>query len=473
MKNRFEDVHRFHFVGIKGVAMTALAVYFQERGMTVTGSDTKEVFPTDEILAARGIVPAIGFAPDHIEGDPRPDIVIYTGAHGGRSNIEVETAVNLGIPAYPHGKALGLVMEKNKQIIVAGSHGKTTTSAMIATLLSGAGTDPSYAVGCGGITGLGAPGHFGKSEWFVAEGDEYITDPGHDTTPRFLWTAPDILVVTNIDFDHPDVYPDIAAVGEAFRQLQARQTGIKLTVVNSDDPASHVLSGGKNVITYGFSPDADVRIGGVSHAHQETRFTLFAKGKNSDEFIIRVPGRHNILNATAAIVAAGAAGLSPDAIRKGLVTFSGTKRRFEPLGHVGGVTYFDDYAHHPAEIQATLLAARQWYPKARIITVFQPHTYSRTKSLMNDFAVAFGDTDILILTEIYASAREHDTLGVTGAMLAQNVRGYHAHVHFAPGLSDVRRILRDTVKPGDIVLCMGAGDIYSWEKEILKPNSTS
>lgn len=462
----WKKVHHIHFVGMKGVAMAALAIYFRERGVKVTGCDVAEEFPTDEELKSAGIHPEVGFEP-RLAGRRKPDMVIYTGAHNGRENPVVKAAVRLKIPAFPHGQALGMVMEGSRQIVTAGSHGKTTVTAMIATVLAASGRDPSYAVGCGGISGLGAAGHFGKSDWFVAEGDEYVTDPGHNLTPRFLWMKPEILVVTNIDFDHPDAYPNLAAVQDAFKRLLDQQTDGGLTVVNIDDPASGVLLRGKNVVTYGFSPRADVRITHVGVGAQRMFFTLEQKGVLLGEFVLRVPGRHNALNATAAFVASQAAGAGVNEIREGLQKFLGTKRRFEKLAEKNGVTYYDDYAHHPHEIEATLAAAKQWFRDKRIIAVFQPHTYSRTRALLSEFAQAFTSAHEVILTDIYASAREHETLGISGKTLVMETAKHQPHVFYAPDAGAVSTLLSQRTRAGDVVIFMGAGDIYTWEKQIV------
>ena len=455
-----------YLVGIKGVAMAALAVYLTESGLQVSGSDMDEAFPTDDELKKISVHIYSGFDADRI-GKLKPDIVYYTGAHGGRDNPEVAEAIRLGIPAYPHGKGLGKLAEGKRQIVVAGSHGKTTTSAMIATILLHANLDPSYAIGCGAISGLPA-GHVGTSDWFVLEGDEYITDPGHDTTPRFLWLAPEILVVTNIDFDHPDAYRDLSDVQRAFSELQSRQTGMQLTVVNGDDAKSRTLLNGANVMTYGYSPNADVHISHMGFGDQRIFFTLEQKEVKIGEFAIKVPGRHNVANAAAAAVACHAIGVSWSQIHDGLLAFFGTKRRFEKIGERNGTVYYDDYAHHPAEIRATLAGARGMFPKHRIVAVFQPHTYSRTKALLSEFAAAFSDADTVILSAIYASKREHDTLGITGATLAEAAAKLHHKVIYAKEPEDIRTSLRSEVKPGDVVIFMGAGDIYSWGRDIAE-----
>lgn len=463
---------RIHFVGIKGVAMTALAVWYKEAGYVVTGSDVTEEFPTDEILAKAKIRVLPDFTARNLSGKIKPDLVIYTGAHGGRDNEEVVQAEALGIPTLPQGKALGQVMADKKQVSIAGSHGKTTTTAMIATILSCAGYDPSWAVGCGEIRGLGLPGHFGKGDIFVAEADEYITDPNHDMTPRFLWQHPDILVVTNVDFDHPDAYESLARVQDAFVSLQKQQKGMKLAIVNADDSASSVLING-NTVTYGLSAKAEYKVMHVRFGDERTFFSLIQNGMPIADFTLKVPGKHNALNAAAAAIACKQIGLSWDQISRGLLAFGGTKRRFELIGQIGDIKVIDDYAHHPQEIMATLAAAREWYPTRRIIAVFQPHTYSRTKALLPEFARAFGNAHEVILTDIYASAREHETLGISGKTLVQEVTKHNPHVHFAPDYDAVHKILTNMMKPTDVVIFMGAGNIYTWGRKLISKYSNT
>lgn len=461
-------IHTVHFVGIKGIAMSALAVWAHEKGFNVTGSDIEEKFPSDPILKKIGVNIFNGFHRNHIR---HPDLVVYTGAHGGRDNIEVKEAQNKEIPVLPHGRALGLVMQGKMQLSVAGSHGKTTTSAMIATILMNAGMDPSYAVGCGEIRGLGLPGHYGKGEYFVAEADEYVTDPNHDQTPRFLWQRPDILVITNVDYDHPDVYASLEGVQRAFVDLMNQQEGKKLAIVNIEDPATDRLIStisASRIITYGLSDMAKYRGKHIVFHAGKTTFELEYNGGSLGIFTIKVPGRHNVLNAIAAGLASHECGATWEAIRTGLAKFEGAKRRFELIGQQNQISYYDDYAHHPREITATLAAVRSWYPHHRIIVVFQPHTYSRTKSLLSDFGVSFTHSDIVIPCEIYGSARETDTLGMSGKLFADEIRKHHPRVLFARRKEDVITVLGKTVKKGDKVIFMGAGDIYSWERQVVK-----
>lgn len=461
-------IKRIHFVGLAGVAMTALAVYVKERGIRVTGSDIPGLFPTHSTLKKAGLVVQEGFLPEHVNHTLRPDIVIFTGAHGGKENIEVKTALELHIPVMSHGEALGFFMDGCEQISVAGSHGKTTTSAMIATIFCESGKDPSYAIGCGDIIGVGFPGHFGNGSLFIAEADEYVTDPQHDTTPRFLWQHPDILVVTNIDFDHPDAYTSLSAVKDAFKLLQKQQQGKQLTIVNVDDRESRDLLTGTNVLRYGCSPQADIRITHVTMEQERTFFTLSMRGIDVGEFALKVPGKHNVLNATAAAACAVSYGISWDDIRNGILAFGGTKRRFQKLGEIQGISIFDDYAHHPKEIQATLEAARAWFPHRRIISIFQPHTYSRTKALLADFATSFTRSDMVLLTDIFASARESDTLGISTATLVEEIAKHHGCVRYTKNKEETLEFLSHTVLPGDIIILMGAGDIFEWGPDIVR-----
>lgn len=459
-----------YFVGIKGVAMSALAVYWRQEGVRVLGSDVAEEFPTDEELKRAKITVLEGFDPAHLTENPRPDLVIYTGAHGGRENPEVQKALSLDIPILSQAQALGEAMKNHTQISVAGSHGKTTTSAMIATILTVCGKDPSYAIGCGGITGLGFAGHKGESGYFVAEADEYVNDPEHDMTPRFLWQHPNVLVVTNIDYDHPDVYGSVEEVLAAFQRLVAQQKGKRVLILNEDDPASRPLrkASGQAVMTFGFSPNAMVRVDRVASGSERTFFSLSLNGVAVGEFTLKVPGRHNVANAAAAAAACIALGLTWDEIRKGLLAFNGTKRRFEKIAETKDIVLYDDYAHHPKEIEATIAAARLWYPKRRVVTIFQPHTYSRTKALLSSFGTAFAKSDVAVITDIYASAREEDTKEISGTILASEIAKHHANVLFAGTYEKLEAEILSRVHPGDVVIGMGAGSIYTWIRRIAQ-----
>jgi UDP-N-acetylmuramate--alanine ligase len=439
--------------------MTALAIYAKEAGYSVTGSDTTEDFPTSDCLKKAGISYLPDFLPEHI-AEVKPDMVIFTGAHNGSRNPEVVEAVRQKIAVLPQGKALGMFMEGKQQISIAGSHGKTTTTAMLATIfVPAAHRDASYAIGSGEIFGLGQPGHFGGGDWFIAEADEYVTDPGVDQAPRFLWQHPKILVITNIDFDHPDVYADLAAVKKAYQALIDQMPKSGIVIVSSDDPNSQHLNAPCRVVTVGFENHADYGIAGDG-----PEYTLYHKGEPVCEYTLRVKGIHNGKNAAMAIVASITAGISTKDIQEGLRMFRGAKRRLEYLGETAGISFYDDYAHHPKEIQATLRAAKSW--EHRVFCVFQPHTYSRTKALISEFAKAFADCYCVIITDIYASAREQATNEISGEMLVREINSY-SKAHYSPDSEAVYDYLLQNIGEGDTVIFMGAGDIYVWGKELF------
>lgn len=451
--------------------MASFALWAIESGRDVTGSDVDEHFPSDDILKKKGVSIFSGFDPTHVSSTDSPDLVVYTGAHKGLENVEVARAIALGIPVLPHGKALGIAMKGRSQISVAGSHGKTTTSAMIATVLMNAGMDPSYAIGSGEIKGLGNPGHYGHGDIFVAEADEYITDPQHDKTPRFLWQTPETLVVTNIDFDHPDAYENLAAVQSAFLRLQQNLVGKKITILNADNQASDLLKtamGKSQIISYGTGDNATYTIKNIVSRNGATSFSLYTGGAELGTITLHIPGTHNVENAAAAAIACLQYGVSWEKIIAGLSLFGGAKRRFELLSKKGGIHYYDDYAHHPIELAASLQAARSWFPNSRIIAVFQPHTYSRTKALFVEFSKAFHAADIVLLADIYASARETITDDISGKIVYEKLCEEHKNVYFAPGKIEIIEKLRSIKKEGDVVIFMGAGDIYSWEQDIIQ-----
>ncbi len=461
----FVKDNHIHLVGIKGVAMTALAVWAQEQGMKVTGSDVADSFPTDAVLARYHIVPDVGFKPSFTQ---KPDVVVYTGAHGGSSNPQVTAAISLGIPTYPHGKALGMIMAGSRGISVCGTHGKTTTSAMIAFVLMRAGLDPSYLVGCADIIGLDAPGHWGHGNYFVAEADEYMTDPGVNSTPRFLWQHPYALVMTNIEYDHPDAFADLRAVEDAFVAFSNNviQTGFIIACTDNQTVKTILPRIQKRVVTYGFE-NADFEARNLIIKDGLQHFTIVHNAKELGVCTLAIPGRHTVLNATATIACLVTCGIPFAQIVVALATFTGTKRRFEYVGQKNGTLFYDDYAHHPTEIAATLAAARQQYPDKRIIAVFQPHTYSRTLSLLSEFAQAFSDASQVVIADIYPSAREKPVTGVSGKILVEAISRVHDHVVYQPKRPDVVQYIKAVMQPQNVIITMGAGNIYQWISDIV------
>jgi UDP-N-acetylmuramate--alanine ligase len=459
-------IHKMHFTGIRGIAMSSLAKIAQESGYEISGSDVSGLFPSDQVIEKLQIQVSNSFSAESIN-QIHPDLLIYTGAHGGSKNPEVIAARQLNIPAISHGQALGEFMKKYQQISVAGCHGKTSTGAMIATILAVAKQDPAYAIGCGEICPIGFPGATGHGKWFVAEADEYITDPGSDLSPRFLWQNPRILVITNIEYDHPDAYRNLVEIQAAYQKLADKLSPEGVIIINGDDYNSTVIKSKAQITKVGWSDGNDYQIKDAIFDIGKTTFTLKTQTGDNHSFTIQVPGKHSVINAAMAVVCAFKAGLSWSDIEMAIAKFCGTKRRFEKLSEKNNIVFYDDYAHHPSEIQATLSAARLWYPKHRIISVFQPHTYSRTKALLPEFASSFADSDIVIISEIYASARENETLGINGQIVAQKIAQKHDHVEFQSNETQIYTYLQHNLKSGDVIIFMGAGDIYNWGREIV------
>jgi len=462
-----------HFVGIKGVGMTPLAIIAKEAGFIVTGSDLGETFITDYALEKAGIVPFVGFSKKHISN---PYLVITTGAHRGFENIEVKTAREKGIAVLTKGQAVGLFMDggifgrKFTGISIAGSHGKTTTTAMLATVLSINKLDPSYLVGTGSIYPLGLPGHYGKGDFFIAEADEYATEPRFDSTPQFLWQHPRFAIFTNIELDHPDIYPKMEDVRDAFLSFANQGGKDFILVACGDDPQIQQLLSeyeGKR-ITYGFSSLNDFVLNRVYSSTDGTIFRLATKGVDIGEFSISIPGEHNALNASGVVALCLELGLNYPQIKNGLSEFRGSKRRMEFVKRLkSGALVFDDYAHHPTEIKKTLSTFRRIYPNKKIICIFQPHTYSRTKKLFGQFLNSFLDADIVILTNIFPSSREKEDKTISSEILVDRMKSIHPNVLFLPELLDVVEYIGKQRFSGDsLIITMGAGDVYKISEEL-------
>lgn len=464
----FKKIRHIHFVGIKGVGMTALACCAQDLGIKVSGSDVGEIFVTDKILKQRKIHWKIGFEEKHLK--PRPNLVITTGAHGGLANPEVVAAGKLKIPILTHAQALGKFMEGKEGISVCGVGGKTTTSSMIATVLDYPRKNPSFAIGVGEINSLGPGGRYDKGKEFIAEADEYANSPGIDNRPRFSFQKPKVIVVTNIEYDHPDMYQNLEQTKEVFKKFFQILpiSGLLVACIDNPNTWDTVKDFQGNLQTYGFSPRADWQIVKSFYGQGQTIFSLSHKEVIIDEIKIKVPGRYNILNATAAFAVGTFLGLDVKTIKDGLGRFAGTKRRFEFIGETNGIKIYDDYAHHPNEIKEVLMAAQKWFPQNRLIAIFQPHTFSRTKALFNEFARAFSQVKIVIITDIYSSARETDTLGISGKLLAEETRKYHSNVVYQPSEKEMVEFLKREARPNDIIMTLGAGSIFQWHKSILE-----
>ncbi len=447
--------------------MTPLAIIAKEAGCKVTGSDIDQEFITDDALKKAGIVPFKGFSEDNIK---KPDLVITTGAHNGYDNIEVKKAKQKNIAVMTTGEALAYFMQgdvfekKYKRISVAGTHGKTTTTGMIATIFMVNKLDPTFVIGTGNVGSLGAPGHYGRGNVFVAEADEYALEPKYDKRPKFLLQKPDIAVVTNIEFDHPDIFKDIDDVRNNFLKFAKNISNKGVLIANGDDRQVKILLSEYSgyAVTFGFNPDNNYVISRLSISGERMFFWVEAYGKSMGEFMLNIAGEHNGLNALAAFIAAIESGLTIDKIKTGLAAFKGSKRRLEYIGVLNsGAKVYDDYAHHPTEIKKTLAGLKKQYPDKQIVCIFQPHTYSRTKNLFYDFAKAFDDCSEVLLSDIYASAREPADDTVSSELLAQEIAKNHKNVKHIGGLTEIiAHIDHNFYRSNTVIVTMGAGDIY-------------
>jgi UDP-N-acetylmuramate--alanine ligase len=443
---------RIWCIGIGGSGVSALARLLHARGHAVAGSDLDRSPATDALLDL-GIAVTLGQRAANVpEGT---DLVIHSAAVAP-GHPELEAARARGIPSRKYAQALGALMAERKGIAVAGTHGKTTTTAMTTLALVDGGLDPSMVLG-GSIPALGGGCRAGRGEWMVAEACEYDRS--------FLNLAPRVLVVTNIEADHLDYYKDLGDIRGAFRALAAKVPPEgRIVVCGEDSGALAAVSGlAAPVETYALDPriPADWSARDLDLAGGSARFTVLFRGEARARIELAVPGRHNALDALAAIAAAHAAGVAPESAAAALERFPGVDRRFQLVGKVGGVSVVDDYAHHPTEIEAVLRAARGRFPAGRVIAVFQPHQHSRTRLLFDGFVDALSGADEVILAEIYRSRDlEADVRAVGAEALAASLRARGASAVRLGGFEEIAARAAAIARPGDVVLTMGAGDIY-------------
>ncbi|MBI2931953.1 MAG: UDP-N-acetylmuramate--L-alanine ligase [Planctomycetes bacterium] len=447
-----------HLVGIGGIGVSGLARILLAHGYAVTGSDLKRNEQTDE-LEAMGVGMHVGHSPDHL---PDGCSLVVRSAAIPDDNVEIAAARERGIEVVKYAQMLGRLMGAKIGIAVSGSHGKTSTTAMVAYILARAGFEPTFV--CGGvIPQLGSNAAPGKGKHFVAEACEYDRS--------FHQLRPQCAVITNIEEDHLDYYKDIQEIAAAFEQF-AGKVGEKGLVVGSlDNPHSAAIVERCKGHGEGTSiaKDADWRARNVSVVDGQWRFEALKYGRPFGEFTLKVPGIHNVSNALAAMAVATWSGVGREIIQLALSEFSGAARRFQVLGEGNGAVVIDDYGHHPTEIQATLRAARERYPDKRIWCVFQPHQHSRTRMLLKEFGRSFGDANLVLLPEIYAARdSQKDIKGISSADLAKLVNENGTAALYLPTFDDVVRFLAEKIEPGTIVLTMGAGDVYEVGRRFLE-----
>jgi UDP-N-acetylmuramate--alanine ligase len=450
---------RIHLIGIGGSGLSAIARLLIEMGHTVSGSDRAESQSTRDLRSA-GATVFIGHQTKNVIG---ADLVVRSSAIP-EDNPEVTAARAGRIPVLKRSDFLGTLMEGKTGIAVAGTHGKTTTSAMIAWMLTSLNQDPSFIVG-GVLSNLGSNAHNGTGNAFVIEADEYDR--------MFLGLRPSIEVVTNLEHDHPDCYPTLEDLQEAFMEFVQRLPTNGTLIACAEDPGAFALLSkaekiGKAVLVYGLKPTATngreiETFTSVLSVNGKGGFTFSASVLGISAMVeLQVPGKHNILNALAALTVAQLLGLSLTDAATALGKFSGTGRRFEIKGEANGITVIDDYAHHPTEIQATLAAARYRYPRSRIWVVWQPHTYSRTQLLLNNFANSFGNADEVIVTEVYPAREPQQAFSSK-----QVVEAMPHPALFIPDLSEVSSYLITHLRSGDVLIVLSAGDADQVSANVL------
>ena len=451
----FAKIQRVHFVGIGGIGMSGIAEVLLNLGFKVSGSDLKESTVTDR-LKTLGATIFIGHRAENVAGAE----VVVTSSAIARDNPEVLQARSTKIALVQRAEMLAELMRLKYGIAIAGMHGKTTTTSMVAAVLASGGLDPTVVVG-GRVDTMGSNARLGKSQYLVAEADE--------SDRSFLKLSPIISVVTNIDREHMDTYRDLADIEQTFLEFLDRLPFYGMAVICMDDERVRTLLPriAKRVLTYGQAADADFRISVLPRGRSLgpgdpiNRFRVEYSGKSLGDFELFVPGLHNVLNATAAIAVGTGLDIAPDAIRAALSGFSGVDRRFQLKGQANGISVVDDYGHHPTEIRATLAAARQCAYK-RIHVIFQPHRYTRTRDLMNDFASCFSDCDSLQVLDIYA-ASEQPIAGITGEALAKK----STHARYASSFADAIEHTVTHAANGDLVLTLGAGNVSQIGPQIL------
>ena len=445
----FDRPVKTHFIGIGGISMSGLAMVLVQRGFTVSGSDMKHSELTDRLEAA-GVRVAIGQRAENIPADV--DVVVYTAAvHAG--NPEFDEAIRRGVPMLSRAELLGQMMRNYRtSIAVSGTHGKTTTTSMLAEILLAGGTDPTVSLG-GMLDSIGGNLRVGGTDYFLAEACEY--------TNSFHNFYPDIAVILNIREDHLDFFKDLDDIRASFLRFAQNVPSAGTIVIDSGIEDLRSLTGKLpcSICTVGTLPEDDYRAEDISYNEEgKASFTVFEKetGERS-RIVLSVPGRHNVENALAAIAVGRLIGLSMNVIARGLKIFGGTHRRFEEKGRLGNIRIIDDYAHHPDEITATLTTARAC-TQGRVVCIFQPHTYSRTKQLFGEFVRALSLADVVVLADIYA-ARETDTLGVSSAQLAERLREQGTEAYYFPSFDEILNFLLEKSINGDMLITMGAGDI--------------
>jgi UDP-N-acetylmuramate--alanine ligase len=455
----YHKTYHIHFVGIGGIGMSGIAELLLNLGYKVSGSDLKLSDITENLKRLGGIV-CEGHAAEHIAG---ADVVVTSSAVGAE-NPEVLAAKQAAVPVIPRAEMLAELMRLKYSVAVAGAHGKTSTTSIVASVLSKGGFDPTVVIG-GKLKSLGTNAFLGQGEFIVAEADE--------SDGSFLKMSPTIAVVTNIDREHLDFYRDISHIKDTFLSFISRVPFYGLAVLCLDNEAIQEILPRikKRFTTYGMSSQADFQAGNIVFEGLKSRFCVYHCGETLGEIALNLPGIHNVSNSLASIAVGFELGIPFEKIRTALESIEGVQRRLEIKGEMKGITVADDYGHHPTEIRATLQAARTAWPRRRIVAVFQPHRYTRTRALFDEFTRAFYESDSLTVLPVY-SAGEKEIEGVDAQLLAESIAAHgHKEVVFKEDFAAAVSHLKNILKAGDILLTLGAGDVWKVGEEILKVRS--
>ncbi len=443
-----------HFVGIGGIGMSGIAEVLINLGYTVSGSDIKMGDATKRLATLGGRI-FEGHRPGNVNG---ADVVVVSSAVSS-DNVEVRKAEHDGVPVIQRAEMLAELMRLKFGVAVAGTHGKTSTTSLLATVMSEAGLDPTMVLG-GKLNSIGSNAKLGRGDYMIVEADE--------SDGSFLKLSPVLAVVTNIDPEHLDYYGSVDALEDAFERFVNKVPFYGAAILCMDHPRVQALIPRmrKRYLTFGLSEQADYRAVDPVFAGLESRFVVFRRGVEMGEVSLRMPGIHNVLNALAVVAVSRELGVDFYDVQKALAEFQGVERRFTIVGEARGITVVDDYGHHPTEIMATLVGARKSYPDSRVVAVFQPHRYSRVKRLWNEFARAFNRADMVCVTDIY-SAGENPIEGVTGGSLAGAIRKRgHRNVRHTGGFKETLSCLENSLEEGDLVITLGAGDVWRVGEEL-------
>lgn len=454
----FSSVQHIHFVGIGGIGMSGIAEILINQGFTISGSDLS-ISDITEYLQSIGATIHVGHKEEHIEG---AEVVVYSSAVKPKDNPETRAAHDRGIPIIRRAEMLAEISRLKYTLGIAGTHGKTTTTSLCGLVMMKGEIDPTVIVG-GRLHGLGGTNaRLGKGEWTVVEADEYDRS--------FLQLFPTIAVINNIEAEHLDIYGTAEEVQKAFLEFATKVPFYGLVALGLDDAGVRELLPciNKKVVTFGLSRQCDIRAIDITPNERSTEFTVIAHGKELGKVLLQIPGEYNVKNALAAITVGLHLNIPFETIADALKEFAGVYRRFEIKGERDGILIVDDYAHHPTELKSALSAARSGWKNRRIVCIFQPHTYTRTRDFYKEFGMSFDDADLVFITDVYP-AREIPIEGITGELIASAAKNAgHRNVFYVQDKNKLDEAVRKRIEPGDLVITLGAGDITALSDRLLQ-----